>query len=105
MNTETQVLEMLTQRGENVVWSTDAALRVTMVRGESSLLKQLGAALQSHRRALLGESCTVEVSVADRKFEVRVEPLRDDDGSIIGCIGMAHEVNAFRGAVRTALSR
>ena len=43
----------------------------------------------AHLRALNGESAQCDHPVEDRGFDVRVEPFRDADGRIVGCLGLA----------------
>jgi len=95
-----------------VFWSTDAELRITSVQGSGLALLQLhpdalrGIRLseyfqrqdpdrrfiQAHRRALEGQSSTLEVVWGGRTFDARVEPLRSADGAILGTIGVAREL-------------
>jgi PAS domain S-box-containing protein len=37
-------------------------------------------------------SAGYEMTISDREFEVRVDPLRDKEGQIIGCIGLALDI-------------
>jgi len=50
--------------------------------------------LRHHRRALSGSPEEYDFAWKGRTFRVRVEPLRDSDGAIAGCIGIAHDVTA-----------
>ncbi len=48
--------------------------------------------LVAHRRALMGQPSTFEITWLDRAFETHVEPLRNPDGTIKGAIGVALDV-------------
>jgi PAS domain S-box-containing protein len=49
-------------------------------------------ALEAHRRALAGESCSYEQLFAGRTYQSHVEPLREPDGHIIGVVGIALDI-------------
>jgi len=111
-------LALLTSQAPADVWTTDTELRLTSVMG--SLIAQLEnpdarvpgrtlydvfgthdpthPAIAAHLRALKGDSATYERQVGDRMLEGRVEPLRDDEGRVIGCVGTAMDVSTWRWA-------
>jgi PAS domain S-box-containing protein len=94
------------------VWTTDTELRLTSVFGvlsrdlEAPALREPGRTLYeifgpgqtdhptiaAHLRALRGESTTYERATGDVILEGRVEPLRDERGDIVGCVGVAVDV-------------
>ncbi len=94
------------------VWTTDRELNFIAGGGMSlegvgdasgqipggSLYKRLGVEgaallpLAAHLRALGGETARYDLEVAGRSFEVRVEPLRAEDGGVTGCFGAAFDV-------------
>lgn len=94
------------------VWTTDADLRLTSFHGagfagqEEDIQRRLGltlheffrtddplhAPIAAHRRALQGESAEYEISLYGREFQVRVEPRRDEQGTIVGCVGLGRDV-------------
>jgi len=94
-----------------IFWSTDLELRLTSVQGTGldflnlqpnelvgvSLFDYLRRQdpdlrfIETHRRALQGESSGFEAAWRDRTFEVHVEPLRNAQGEIGGVIGVALE--------------
>ena len=95
-----------------MIWTTDLDLRCTFSHGAG--FRSLGAepnqlvgrsigaivgttdpdhpALVAHRRALSGEEAEYRDTFAQRSFDVVVEPLRDHDGNIFGCVGLGLEV-------------
>jgi PAS domain S-box-containing protein len=107
-----QRLRLLTQRLPGIVWTADAALRVTSAAGAA--LEPLGlrpevlegtsiedwfagtephqTILEIHRRALAGGSCEARVRRGGRLLEIHAEPFRDDGGHRIGVIGLALDV-------------
>jgi diguanylate cyclase (GGDEF)-like protein/PAS domain S-box-containing protein len=98
------------------VWSTDRELNINFNQGGG--LKVLGikpgehagvnlttvlgtsdpgfAPLAASLQALKGESARYEMHWRNRAFETRIEPLRDDDGSIVGTVGLAIDVTERR---------
>ena len=52
--------------------------------------------IRAHRLALTGESVSYELEWEERLWEVRIEPLRDANGAVGGCLGMAVDVTARR---------
>ena len=93
-----------------IIWSTDAALRVTSLTGagvaqlpggawqrQAGSLGQTGdgahLAVAAHRRALAGESVEFDDEIEGRQYWNRVEPLRGVDGSVAGCLGLALDIS------------
>jgi len=111
-------LDLLTSQAPANVWTTDTELRLTSVFG--ALVAELDnpsarvpgstlydlfetrdeqhPAIAAHLRALKGESATYERRVGDRFLEGRVEPLRDGEGRVVGCVGTAMDVSTWRWA-------
>lgn len=95
-----------------MIWTTDLDLRCTFSHGAG--FRSLGAephqlvgrliseitgsddpqhpALVAHRGALAGETAHYRDTYAERVFDATVEPLRDQQGAIFGCIGLGIEV-------------
>ena len=95
-----------------VVWATDGDLVFTSSRGAG--LKELGlepdeavgrtvqeyfgtddpefAAIAAHREALEGRTTAFEQNWNGRRFETRVRPLHDRDGTVVGTLGVAVDV-------------
>lgn len=98
-----------------LVWSTDRKLEILTVAGGE--LASLGPSaerlvgrtildyfadfgivdsgfppISAHRRALEGESVSLEQTWLNRSFLARIEPRRDGDGAVIGCVGAALHV-------------
>lgn len=103
-------LQLITQQLPAHLWITDRDLCITEVHGSyvGTTVRQpsyyIGKSLRelitpdqstyalviaAHRQALQGEQATYELEALDRHFDVRVEPLRDAKGQIVGCIGLA----------------
>jgi PAS domain S-box-containing protein len=113
-------LQLLAAQTPANVWTTDAELRLTSVFG--TLIQRLEnpaahvpgrtlydlfetrdethPAIAAHLRALRGESASYERVAGDLVLEGRVEPLRDQKGRIIGCVGTAMDVSTWRWAER-----
>jgi serine phosphatase RsbU (regulator of sigma subunit) len=105
-------LHMLAEQLPAMLWTTDEHLRLTSIRGrELSALRlsadavmgqtvdELFAASRAahgvgelHRRALLGESTSVDLEWDHRWYHAHVEPLRDSAGDLAGTIGVALDV-------------
>ncbi len=100
-----------------VMWTADPELRFTWATG--AVLEHLGldiaalrghsvadvfpgegteSPLEMHRLALLGRSVHYEYAWKRRWFDVRVEPIRGDDGSVRGLIGIALDLTDRRRA-------
>lgn len=95
----------------SIMWTTDRDLRVTSLRGAGVERIDLSAAqvigmtmrefvatspfvnmiVAAHERAITGESVVYDVP-GERTYQVRVEPYRNQDGQIIGCIGVSLDV-------------
>jgi len=105
---ETQ-LRLLVERMPAVLWTTDTELRITFSAGAGLAApdwhpdQMLGItlweyfqtddpqfpALAAHLRALQGEPVSYKITWSGRTLEARVEPLRDSEERIVGCIGTA----------------
>src|SRR5438477_382366 len=106
------LLASIAEQVPALLWTTDAALRVTSRSGSgpkslellpsrvvgASLLEQYdrgelpAESVDAHRQALAGKSVSYQVRVADRYYDVRVKPLRHEGGAIVGVVGLAVEV-------------
>jgi PAS domain S-box-containing protein len=95
-----------------IAWSTDAELRFTAATGRGlegvelrpgdlvgrTIVEFFGtddpdfAPIAAHRRALDGQGTAYEQNWMGRRFETRVEPLRDDTGAIVGTLAVAVDV-------------
>ncbi len=116
-------LRLFGERMLAIFWSTDLELRLTSVQGTGldflnlqpdelvgvSLFDYLRRQdpdlrfIETHRRALQGESSGFEAAWHERSFEVHVEPLRNAQGEIDGVIGVALETPE-RNPSKTAVS-
>ena len=108
-----QMLSLLLEQMPCLGWSTDADLRFTISLGgglaalggqagqhEGTLLTDYfppgHPTPEAHREALAGESVRFEMDLSDRCFQAQVEPLREPDGTIIGCTGVAVDITERR---------
>ncbi len=111
-------LRLLANHVPCAIWTTDKNLVVTSALGalmgwfgwppectigrpypevvESDDPADPGVAAQ--RRALAGETSSCERVLAGRSLEVRVDPLRDEDGAVVGCVAVAVEFTKWRSA-------
>jgi diguanylate cyclase (GGDEF)-like protein/PAS domain S-box-containing protein len=107
-----------------LVWTTDRQLTVTSIAGgalndlrtnESAILGKsifdvfggpgaTSAPIRAHSLALEGQPVTnAIISIADRVFQMHLEPRADDDGNVVGVIGVAIDVTEHQhhlGALR-----
>jgi PAS domain S-box-containing protein len=105
-------LGVMIERMPAVLWTTDKELRFTSSMGSG--LDALGLKpgeitgmllfdyfktddpssppIQAHGKALLGESVTYEMEWNKRVFESHVQPLRSNEGEILGVIGVALDI-------------
>lgn len=96
-----------------IVWTTDRELRLTApagaalagtgIEGRQAIGHRVGSFMThrrqrdlivaSHRRALKGERVTYELRWDGHALQCCVEPLRDGDGEIVGCLGVALDIS------------
>jgi two-component system sensor histidine kinase UhpB len=101
-----------------LLWSTDANLRVTFLRGGGLALMGQATpakadlhvgdrledpvvaqqAVEAHTAALAGTATSYEIVYRGRTFSAQVEPLRDPDGRIIGVVGVGFDITTRRAA-------
>ncbi|MBI1371327.1 MAG: PAS domain S-box protein [Phycisphaera sp.] len=111
-------LRLLSNQLPAIVWATDRKLRFTFVEGAGmrglhvdadqivgkTVQAYFGAEnpeflpLEMHRRALRGDSVTYEHDWGGRTVHAHLEPLRGEDGRIIGAVGIALDISRRRGA-------
>ncbi|MBI4027397.1 MAG: MEKHLA domain-containing protein [Verrucomicrobia bacterium] len=109
-------LRFMVERMPAIFWSTDAELRVTSSIGGGldalnmkpdqtvgmRMTDLLGTSdpafepLAAHLAALRGESCAYEMEWQGRVFQTHIDPLRDANGRIIGCIGIAIDITDLK---------
>ena len=107
------LLASIAEQVPALLWTTDAALRVTSRSGSgpkslellpsrvvgASLLEQYdrgelpAESVDVHRQALAGKSVSYQIRLADRYYDARVKPLRNDGGAIVGVVGLAVDVS------------
>jgi len=107
------LLASIAEQVPAILWTTDAALRVTSRSGAgpkslellpsrvvgASILEQYdrgelpAESVEAHRQALAGTSLSYQVRVGDRYYDARVKPLRNPGGAIVGVVGLAVDVS------------
>src|ERR1051326_438915 len=113
---------ILFQQLPGAVWTTDRDLCLTYVTGRlandmspratpgTALYDIVGTrnpadrAIACHRAALLGESQSFEYEFNGRWYEVFIEPLKDENEAIVGCIASAFDITEQR-ATQERLAR
>jgi len=92
-----------------IIWTTDRELRVTSLVGAGLATlpenerherwlplqgprESAHPSIAAHGRALEGESVEYEAEVEGRTYWNRVEPLRDMEGVVTGCLGLALDI-------------
>lgn len=111
-------VRMVTEQLPATVWTTDRDLRITSALGAGLALLGLvpeelvgvtledyfaesenrHAAIEAHRRALMGETVDYEAEWGGKVFRARVEPLRDEATGAVGAINVALDVTDMRRA-------
>jgi diguanylate cyclase (GGDEF)-like protein/PAS domain S-box-containing protein len=111
-------LRLVLEQTPAILWTLDRDLRITLAIGAG--LAELGltsdemlgnhlfdylrtsdpavAAVSAHLRALAGETVTYGGGWRGRWYQVRVDPLRDRAGAVVGVIGLGHDVTERRRA-------
>lgn len=101
-------LQFLLNNMPAIAWTVDAALRCTSIAGagltpEAALGKDLSQFFGINpsdeptaglKRALAGESVTIEFQWSGRDYHALIEPLRDPDGKVTGASGVAVDITA-----------
>ncbi len=106
-------LQLILEQLPALVWTTDAELRVTSVSGavlseawlerddvvgrqiaDFSRSGEMDALVSAHLRALEGGSASFELDAGGRTYDWLIEPMRDETGDIVGCVGLAVDVTA-----------
>lgn len=105
-------LRLLLEQLPVVFWSTDRRLRITshwgpgFPRGRGAQSPVIGQSIQEyfrcaqadqtpvkqHTDALLGDSSRFEYQHRNRTFDMTLEPFRDGQNGIIGCLGLASNI-------------
>jgi diguanylate cyclase (GGDEF)-like protein/PAS domain S-box-containing protein len=116
-------LPLLLEKMPALLWTTDGDLRILSCLGGGfaalgldpgrlvgrPLAESLGTsdpecpALRAHARALAGQAFGFEQEWEGRLLQAHVAPLRDADGKIAGCAGIAFEIGDRRGAEEALL--
>ncbi|HEY3237380.1 MAG TPA: ATP-binding protein [Polyangiaceae bacterium] len=106
-------LRLIIQQIPGILWTTDKEHRLTSAVGnalERSGMRsgaihginigqyfevndpQRAAVLQAHQQAVAGKSTRFELEMSAEVYDVRIEPLYDAQGIIVGAIGMAVKI-------------
>jgi hypothetical protein len=112
MSTDARVLiRTLAERLGLAVWTTDKRMRITLYvdgdgrgpeetsgsGGKSRPVNGSGRVVfDAHRRALRGESVAFGYVRGGKSYEAVVEPLANERGHLVGCLGIALDVTAYR---------
>jgi PAS domain-containing protein len=111
-------LRLLANHVPCAIWTTDANMVVTSAIGalmqgfkwppERAIGRPYAEVVESddpadpgvvaHRRALAGETTSYIRVRGARSLEVRIDPLKDENGAIVGCVGVAVEFTKWRTA-------
>ena len=113
-----QRLRMMAEQLPAMLWTTDADLRITSLRGRELATMNLNAeqfvgaelselfpsrspssehpALAMHRKALQGESSSSDLHWHDRWYHAHVQPLDNEQSNTVGVIGVALDVTDVR---------
>ncbi len=111
-----QYLRLIFRQVPGAVWATDRSLRFTYLLGGTlkldvrNLEELVGTTLYEfvrttdpvepviahHLAALAGTAQSFQYVRGGHSLEVLVEPLRDDEGAVIGCVGAAIDASEHR---------
>ncbi len=106
------LFQFMSEQIPGVVWATDMQLRFTASFGAGLKDLQLrpsevvgtrvaeylqtsdenNVALAAHRQALSGSSVDYEFEWQGRIYLTHVQPLMDQENTIVGCVGFAHDI-------------
>ena len=115
-------LRLVIEQAPVVMWTVDQDMRFTSSLGAGlealnleanevvglTLSEYLGTSdpeplpVTMHRRTLGGEPTQYEFLFKDNWYQAKVEPLRDERGQVVGCIGLALDVTEQRRAIEEA---
>jgi diguanylate cyclase (GGDEF)-like protein/PAS domain S-box-containing protein len=118
-----QGLPLLIEQMPALLWTTDGGLRILSCLGGGfaalgidpgrlvgrTLAEYLGIdepdspPLRAHRRALAGQAVSFEQEWEGKLLQSHVEPLRDGEGEIVGCAGIAFDITARKAAEEALL--
>src|SRR5262245_56330078 len=104
-----QYLRLILGQVPGVIWAVDRNLRLVSVQGRLVTIGEIDPrrvlgrpifeligtrdptdpAIEHHLAALNGTPASFEYRYQDRLYDVQIEPLRDADGDVTGCVGTA----------------
>ena len=112
-----QRLRLFVDAMPTIMWTTDTQLRISSIAGAAlkhaggDAAEAIGGDIAEYAtspggpesaRALEGEAVSTTAEWNGRSFDVHIEPLRDQDGTITGTIGIALDVTERRESEREA---
>jgi signal transduction histidine kinase len=104
-------LELIMRQLPGILWTTDLQLKITSYRGAENIFPQfrkiegasvydvfafspvLELAIRSHLTAINGEKLHFEYPLEPKTYEVSLEPMRDENDALIGCIALALDIS------------
>lgn len=118
LRTSEAKLRLITEQMPSIVWTTDTDLRVTHAAGAGRANLSIAPntfvgktlyevfdsddptipSIAAQLRALKGKVSSFETRYRNREFDVRIEPLLDAEGCIVGCVGVALDITARKRA-------
>jgi predicted ATPase/signal transduction histidine kinase/PAS domain-containing protein len=128
LNERGRDLRLMFRQAPGAIWATDRSLKFTHAAGNmlnaqdvdvrallgNSLYDFVGTrdptepGVARHLAALAGEPQSFQYRYRDRWYDVSIEPLRDQEQTIVGCVGAAFDVTELKDGIRKlehALSR
>ena len=114
-------VEHLLARLPMLAWATDPDLHLTWIDGGAAQALGLDhrsaiggpvsrifdcenqAFVERHREAVAGRTQAFELGVLDRWYDLRIDPLCDRIGGIVGSVGMARDITKEKRAERSVL--
>ena len=120
-----QYLRLILEHVPGIIWAVDRDLRLTHVQGRLVGIGKLDPgrilgtpvydligtrdptdpAIEHHLAALNGARASFEYRFQDRAYDVQIEPLRDGDGDVTGCVGTAIDFTHRLGSVEEITRR
>lgn len=116
------LFRLVSQQIPSILWTVDAGLNFTLMLGEAARQLPDGAmvpgqgleeflcgedgseiVLETHLRALAGQSGSCELKRGGRIYDCHVEPLYDGEGLLIGCVNIGHDISERKAAEASLL--
>src|SRR4029079_4665840 len=104
------VLASITDMNHRSTWTQAGARKYLGLDNGACIGEDVRAALGemhplaiAHEAALDGQSYELDMEFQDRSFVMRVAPLHDNGGAIVGCMGSGHDITDTRRVERTIM--